>query len=314
MGWKLLGYRDKICNFVSWSHLNGDSWLLGWGFEGFGIRFLALGWGWGLFLLINCMELDIEICGVRLHYEVTGPEDGAAVVLMHGWGCNHTTVRSIAAILERGMRVYNLDLPGHGNSDEPPSVWGVVEYTDLVEQFCANQGIASPILIGHSFGGRIGLLMASRNDVRKMVLVDGAGIKPRRSLRYYIKVYSFKTAKRLLPLLMGKKRGGELIDRWRGKAGSADYRTSTPKMRAVMSKCINQDLKFVMPSIKASTLLIWGSKDTATPLSDGKYMEKHIPDAGLVVFEDAGHYSFLDNPVGFRSVIQTFFKEELSRN
>lgn len=43
MGWKLLGYRDKICNFVSWSHLNGDSWLLGWGFEGFGIRLLALG-------------------------------------------------------------------------------------------------------------------------------------------------------------------------------------------------------------------------------------------------------------------------------
>ena len=45
MGWKLLGYRDKICNFVSWSHLNGDSWLLGWGFEDFGIRFLALGMG-----------------------------------------------------------------------------------------------------------------------------------------------------------------------------------------------------------------------------------------------------------------------------
>ena len=67
------------------------------------------------------MEKDIEIDGMRMHYDVTGPETGAPVVLMHGWGCDHTTVRSIAAILESGMRVYNLDLPGHGQSDEPPT-------------------------------------------------------------------------------------------------------------------------------------------------------------------------------------------------
>ena len=107
--------------------------------------------------------------------------------------------------------------------------------------------------------------------------MDAAGIKPRRKPSYYIKVYSFKTAKKLLPLFFGRKRGQEMIDRWRGSAGSADYRNSSPMMRAVMSRCVNQDLKHVMPQIKASTLLIWGAKDTATPLSDAKYMEKHIP-------------------------------------
>lgn len=257
------------------------------------------------------MEKDIEIDGMRMHYDVTGLETGAPVVLMHGWGCDHTTVRSIAAILESGMRVYNLDLPGHGQSDEPPTAWGVDEYTRMVEKFCSLNGIAAPVLIGHSFGGRIGLLMASRNPVKRMVLVDAAGIKPRRKPSYYIKVYSFKTAKKLLPLLFGRKRGQEMIDRWRGSAGSADYRNSSPMMRAVMSRCVNQDLKHVMPQIKASTLLIWGAKDTATPLSDAKYMEKHIPDAGLVAFPEAGHYSFLDNAWEFKGVLREFFKKDL---
>ena len=254
------------------------------------------------------MEKDIETGGLRLHYDETGPADGEPVILMHGWGCDHTTVRSIAAILEGKLHVYNLDLPGHGRSDEPPSAWGVEEFTALVEEFCRKLGIESPTLIGHSFGGRISLLMASRNPIRRMVLVDGAGIKPRRSLKYYFKVYSFKTVKRILPLLLGKRKGSEAIDRLRGKSGSADYRNSSPVMRAVMSKCVNQDLKHVMPDIKASTLLIWGEKDTATPLSDAKYMEKHIPDAGLVSFAEAGHYSFLDNPGGFKAVMKSFFK------
>ena len=254
------------------------------------------------------MEKEILVKGITLHYDESGPAGSDPVVLMHGWGCNHTTVRSIAAILETKYHVYNLDLPGHGASAEPPEVWGVEEYTAAVEEFCTKSGIENPTLIGHSFGGRIGLLMASRNPISRMVLVDGAGIKPRRPLKYYIKVYSFKTAKHLLPILLGKKRAIKVIDNWRGKAGSADYRNSSPMMRAVMSRCVNQDLKHVMPRIKASTLLIWGKNDTATPLADAKYMEKHIPDAGLVAFDDCGHYSFLDNPGGFRAVLSNFMK------
>ena len=75
-----------------------------------------------------------------------------------------------------------------------------------------------------------------------------------------------------------------------------------------MSKCVNEDLKHVMPKIKAPTLLVWGVEDTATPLSDAKIMEKLIPDAGLVAFDNCGHYSFLDNPIGFKAVIKSFFK------
>lgn len=197
------------------------------------------------------MENDIEIEGMRLHYEVSGPENGAPVLLMHGWGCDHTTVRSIANAINNEMRVYNVDLPGHGATPEPDSAWGVDEYTRLMEAFTARLGIFDPVLIGHSFGGRISILMASRNPISRVVLVDAAGIKPHRPLKYYIKIYSFKTAKKILPVILGKKTGGKLIDTWRGKTGSADYRNSSPVMRAVMSRCVNQDLTDRLPLIKA---------------------------------------------------------------
>jgi len=252
------------------------------------------------------MIQNIEIDNLNIVYDVSGPESGAPVILMHGWGCNHTTVASIANAINGSMLVYSLDLPGHGSSDEPPEAWGIEKFTSLVEEFARRLNIKSPVLIGHSFGGRISILMSSRTDVSKVVLVDAAGIKPRRSLKYYSKVYSFKAAKKILPYIIGKKNAGKVIDAWRGKAGSADYRNSSPVMRAVMSICVNEDLKHVMPSIKAPTLLIWGENDTATPLSDAKTMERLIPDAGLVSFPDCGHYSFLDNPGQFRAVIRSF--------
>lgn len=253
-------------------------------------------------------EKDKEIDGLKLHYAETGRADGPAVILMHGWGCDHSTVRSIAAALESKMHVYSIDLPGHGASDEPSEVWGVGEYADLVEKFIDSEGIKDFSLIGHSYGGRISIMLgARRDDIRSIVLVDAAGVKPRRKPSYYIKVYTYKALKHLLPLLLGRSRGEILLNKYRGKTGSADYRNSSPVMRGIMSRSVNQDLKSYMPSIKAPTLLVWGKNDTATPLSDAKIMERLIPDAGLVAFDDCGHYSFLDNPMGFRAVIREFF-------
>ncbi len=258
------------------------------------------------------MMKQISLRGVDLHYDESGPDDGAPVVVMHGWGCSHTTVESIARPLAAGMHVFNLDLPGHGDSSEPPAVWGVDEYTRLVEDFIAAMYLGRPSLIGHSFGGRIAILLSSRNEVGKVMLVDAAGIKPKRPLKYYIKVYSFKTMRHLAYLLMGKEKGAAWVERRRAKTGSADYRNSSPRMRQVMSKVVNEDLRHCMPQIKASVLLVWGERDTATPLSDAKTMERLMPEAGLVVFPGAGHYSFLDNFAGFQAVLREFFKSELS--
>lgn len=154
------------------------------------------------------------------------------------------------------------------------------------------------------------ILYASRNDVDRLILIDAAGIKPRRSLRYYIKVYSFKAGKRILPWLVGCARADEIIDRWRGKAGSSDYAAASPRMRAIMSRVVNEDLTGRLTLIKAPTLLIWGEKDTATPMRDARIMERLIPDAGLVSYPEAGHFSFLDRPGQTTAVIQSFLKPE----
>lgn len=150
------------------------------------------------------------------------------------------------------------------------------------------------------------IVFASRNDTDRVILVDAAGVKPRRTLKYYAKVYSFKTAKFLAPLLMGRRRADALIERMRGRSGSSDYASATPKMRAIMSRVVNEDLCYLMPKIKAPTLLIWGENDTATPISDAKKMERLIPDAGLVSYPGAGHYSFLERQAQTAAVIASF--------
>lgn len=257
------------------------------------------------------MQKNIIIKGININYEETGDPKGFPVILLHGWGCNNSTLKSIATILEPSMHIFSLDLPGHGNSEEPSTIWGTSEFAETVEEFIRLLNIEKPSLIGHSFGGRTAIMMASRGIYNRLVLIDSAGITPKRTFLYYYKVYSFKVLKHLSRLLPAKI-GTSLIDKLRSSRGSADYKNSSPIMRAVMSKCINEDLKKIMPKIKAPVLLIWGKDDTATPWSDAIAMEKLIPDSGLVGFDDCGHYSFLDNPYGFKAVLKEFFKKELS--
>lgn len=254
------------------------------------------------------MEKEIELEGLRVRMEVTG--EGRPLILMHGWGCDHNTVRSIAATAAQTHTVYNIDFPGFGGSQEPPEVWGVELYTRLIEDLVRKEGLERPVLIGHSFGGRVSILYASRNEVDKVVLVDAAGIKPKRSLKYYLKVYSFKAGKRFWELLLGKEKAQERVDRMRAKRGSSDYAGASPMMRRILSKVVNEDLTDRLPLISAPTLLIWGENDTATPIADAKKMSRLIPGSGLVSFPGCGHYSFLDNPIQFRAVLSSFLKSK----
>lgn len=258
------------------------------------------------------MKCFINLKGTRFCYTEEG--SGYPVILMHGWGCNHTTLASIEQTLLPYFKVYNVDFPGFGESTEPDQVWGVEDYTQLIEQFVKSQKIDNPILLGHSFGGRVAILYGSRNKAKKIILTDAAGIKPKRSLKYYYKVYSYKAMKKIIKLFYGSNRGEELLNKIRAKKGSSDYSNSTPKMRAILSKVVNEDLKASLPSIGCPTLLIWGENDTATPLRDAKLMEKLIPDAGLVSFPGVGHYSFLENAFQYQAVLKSFLKDEMLKH
>lgn len=250
------------------------------------------------------MKQFIDIEDIKLCYEVQG--EGEPVLILHGWGCSKDTVQSITEHIAKTHRAYALDMPGFGETPPPNEVFGIEQYTQVVEKFCRKLNIENPILIGHSFGGRISILFSSRNQTSKVMLVDAAGIVPKRTLKYHIKVRSYKIYKKLLPLFVGKQEAERRIEERRNRSGSADYRAAQGIMRAVFVKIVNEDLKYVMPKIKAPTLMIWGELDTATPLSDARTMEKLIKGSGVAVMKGCGHYSFLDNPRQFFAIVDVF--------
>ena len=238
----------------------------------------------------------MTIDGLEINMTVAG--GGSPLLFLHGWGVGHDLYAPLLRHLEKKFTVYAPDLPGFGKSAEPPDPWDAGRYADFTAKLCAEHGLTSPVVMGHSNGGRILLKLLSRPGCpispKKMVLLDSAGIKPRRSFSYYVKIYSYKTGKLLLtpfPKLKAKFQAGR---------GSADYRAATPVMRATMSKLLAEDLTAALPLIKPSTLLIWGEDDTATPIADGRLMEKRIPGAGLVTLP-GGHWAFMERlPQVFR--------------
>lgn len=248
------------------------------------------------------------IMGQKIYYEVHG--EGRPIVLLHGWGTSLRLYDDVVTYLKENFKVYTLDFPGFGQSEDPSEIWSVYDYADMTEAFLNEMDIKAPILMGHSFGGRISIILGARIEVNKIILVDAAGIKPSRGMNYYRKVYFYKTMKILEKFPGVRPLFGDLIDAYKYKAGSSDYKSASPIMRQVLSKVVNDDLQSHLPKITAPTLLIWGSEDTATPVSDGRIMEEKINDAALIVFEGAGHYSYLEKPHDFKAIVTSFVKED----
>ncbi|MFA9557923.1 alpha/beta fold hydrolase [Evansella sp. AB-rgal1] len=251
----------------------------------------------------------INIQDMKLNYKVDG--EGAPIILLHGWGANIQAFSPVHNHLAKHHKVYTLDLPGFGESEEPPKQWGTEEYTDFLHDFIQKLQIENPILMGHSNGGRISIFYAAKyGNVKKVILVDSAGIKPKRKLEYYLKVYTYKAAKQMLKLPGLNRYSDEILSKVKSKMGSTDYKNVSGVMQQTMVKVVNEDLQHLMPSVKVPTLLIFGENDTATPVSDGKLMERLIPDAGLVVLKNAGHFAYLDQLHQFLVIVDKFLEKD----
>ena len=254
--------------------------------------------------------MNIDFRGNVMTLNVSDTGSGEAVLLLHGWGTNLAVYKSIIDYLTPYKRVISYDIPGFGESAEPPFAFSTDDYADLALCVLKNLGITEVTLIGHSHGGRTILNLASRENpgvvIKKIILIDSAGIVPKKTFIQKLRVKKYKLCKAILSLAPVKKLFPDAIDKYKAKHGSADYKAVSGNVRDSLVKVVNDDYRERMKNIKASTLLIWGTKDDATPLSDGEYMEKNIPDAGLVKVEGGSHYSFLDNPGLVQRVIFSF--------
>jgi pimeloyl-ACP methyl ester carboxylesterase len=254
------------------------------------------------------MDQFLDIDGIRTRYRRVG--DGPDVLLLHGWGARIEAMGPILEGLSADLTMHAVDLPGFGESGLPPAQpWGVSDYAEWTRALIASLGLDRPALVAHSHGGRIAIRLATTHPdlIGKLVLVDAAGIRPKRTWTYRRKVFRAKVAKHVLRRLGA--RGRRAQERIAARSASADYANAGP-MRPTLVKLVNEDLTPELPRVRASTLLIWGDQDNATPVSDGETMERLIPDAGLVVFEGAGHFSYLDQAQRFNVVAGHFLARQ----
>jgi pimeloyl-ACP methyl ester carboxylesterase len=250
------------------------------------------------------MDQRLDIQGIPTRCRSVG--EGPEVLVLHGWGASIEAVESITRGLAAGCSVHAVDLPGFGQTGPPPVAWGAGEYADWTRELIAALGLERPSIVGHSHGGRVAIQLAAVHPelVDKLVLVDAAGIRAPRAFSWYRRVALAKFAKHILNRLgePGRALGRRLV----GRTASGDYVASAETMRPTFVRLVNTDLTALLPEIRASTLLIWGDQDEETPLSDGQTMERLIPDAGLVVFEGAGHFAYADQPQRFNRVVGHF--------
>jgi pimeloyl-ACP methyl ester carboxylesterase len=248
--------------------------------------------------------LDVRV----RHERPPAPSDAPPVLVLHGWGASIDAVGSIVDGLAGRFEVCAIDLPGFGESAEPPEPWDVAAYARFVLGACDELELERFSLVGHSFGARIGIVIAATEPDRiaRVVLTGAAGLKPRRKPSYYAKVAVAKAGR--VVGAVGGAPGRRLQDRMRQRVASSDWLAATEAMRGTFRAVIAEDLAPYLPSIRASTLLIWGDGDADTPLWMGQRMESSIPDAGLVVLE-GGHYVYAERAAEFNRIAAHFLAE-----
>lgn len=225
------------------------------------------------------------IKNVDINYEYFDNKSKTSLVFLHGWGQNIKMMESLAKPFCKKYNVLIIDLPGFGDSAEPKEVWSIYDYSEMVNELLKELKIKNPILIGHSFGGKISLAYAIKYNPKKIVLFASPYKKNIKKPTLKMKVY--KTVKKM-PLL------NKLEGFVKNHVGSTDYKNASEMMKKILVNHVNLDLTEELKNIKCPTLLIWGTNDNAVSYEDGKELEKLIPNAGLVTYEGCTHYAYLE--------------------
>ena len=227
----------------------------------------------------------MNIHDLYLNYERYGNIKGDTIVLLHGWGQNIEMMKPIGDNLKKYFDIIIFDLPGFGKSDEPSSAWSCYDYVDFIHDALEKLKVNNPIIIGHSFGGKLGLIYASRYNVNKLVNLAGPYCKEIKDVSLKVKVLKFMKKVPVINKLEGfaKKH-----------MGSTDYRNASGVMRDILVSHVNLDVTDDIKKIDCSTLLIWGTNDSEVSIERGYELENLIKDAGIVVYDGCTHYAYLE--------------------
>lgn len=239
--------------------------------------------------------MTINIRNININYIQYG--SGSDVVLLHGWGQNIAMMKPIGDRLQKNHRITILDFPGFGESEEPKTALTVYDYCEILEELLKKLKVKKPVIMGHSFGGRIAIIYASRNEVEKVVLFGSPCI--RKEVKPSLKLRMLKSLKKIPGI-------NKLEGFAKNHMGSRDYKNASEIMKKILVNVVNEDLSECAKKINAPTLLIWGDRDTEAPVEDAKELEKIIPDAGLIVLPNSTHYAYLENLPQVINILNNF--------
>lgn len=249
--------------------------------------------------------------GADVYYEQHG-EGARNILLLHGWGCSTELWKPVTEQLMHNARVTVLDFPGHGQSGKPPIPWGAEDFAKMVAELIRALCIEGCDIIAHSHGGRTAIILAADYPelVGKMVLVGASGLRAQPTAAQKRRTEVYKRLRKISEWMDRVKIFGKIPEKiresLRRKYGSRDYNALDAEMRKTFVKVVNFDVTDCLTRVKASTLLIWGSEDTETPLWMGRKMEQAIPDAGLVVLTGGSHFVYLEKLQEFLRIVKHF--------
>lgn len=252
---------------------------------------------------------NITINGIQINESIQG--EGDPILMLHGWGANIKLLQPLSdRLVKMGYKIYMLDMPGFGESADPQSLFTIFDYAKFCIQYMDYYQLDQVNLFGHSFGGRLGLILGSdyANRIKKMTLSDSAGIKTEAPLHQRLRLKTYKTIRNGLNTVGAKSLANTLSETYNKHYGSTDFQQVSGIMRQTFVNVVNQDLLDYAKRVSVPTILIWGDQDQDTPLWQGKKLEETIPDAALIIHEGAGHYAYLDFPDKTARIMDALFK------
>lgn len=221
------------------------------------------------------------------------------ILILHGWGLSGGHYKDLTDLLtQNGHRVLTPDLPGFGQEKAPQSPYHLSDYVAFVISYLKKHKIRKVTIIGHSFGGRIGILLSSTYPslVHELILTGVPGFKAESSGRIVLFRMIAKAGMRVFSL-PGLNRFGESARALLYRAAkTSDYKRTTGVMRETFKIIINEDLAISMRKLTVPTRLIWGKNDTITPVTTAYRMKKCIPNAKLLIIPHAGHSVVYQQP------------------